>query len=225
MQEKELITKIKSLKNIKPNKNWVLSAREGVFRENDNTFSFPVFSRFSFAVPATLLLLVGVFVFSQYMTVMNMEKNKEAERIVKEREIEKLVLALDELKSAKETLSQDFAQSIESKPKEETIKVARDFAPKLLEMEEEEDLLTSSLGVLMEEKDEGKIASSVARDLSLILIEDLEERSLSEKDEEILNQAKERFNEEDYRSALRSALDVGQDRKDDEEENDNIEDN
>ena len=209
MDEKELISKIESLKEIKPDQNWAFSAKKRIFGKEKSFFSFPVFSKMPFAVPAALLMLIGIFALSQHAITLNVERAEEMERIAREREIEMLSGMLEELKETKAGLRREFAQSIQSKTREETIKIARDFAPLMLEAEDKEDFLASSLGVAVEKSEED---GEVYKDIALFLIEDAQERSLTEEDRELLDQSENAFQEEDYRLAMEMALGIGRDK-------------
>jgi hypothetical protein len=251
MQEKDLILKIKKLKEIKPNSYWVSSTRETVFQaEERSAFSFFLqsFSKPAMTTLASFGLIAVLTVSAQTASpgealyhvkritekgrmALTSQDNKqdfnlllahrrldEVSNIVKKNEIEKLSLAVKELESMKSKIQKDFVQSIESKPKEEVIKIARNFAPSVLEMEDKEDLLIGSLGV----KVESELASSTAKNLAELLIEDYQERSLTENDQKKLVQAQEDFSKENYRSALRNVLEIGQEREKEQSEQENI---
>jgi hypothetical protein len=241
MNEKELILKIQSLKKIKPNSTWVVSSKENIFKEQESLiFSWQrVFVRPAMAGFASLGFIAALMVSAQtaspgdalYTIKKISEKSRmaltsqdnrqdmnlllahrrldEVSEIIKKQEVEKLSLAIKELESVKERMQKDFAQSIEKKPKEEAIKIAKSFAPSLLEIEDKQDLLIGSLGVAV---DTG-LSSNTAKELAGLLIEDYQERSLTEKDKELLERAKQEFETENYRTALRDVLEIGQERE------------
>jgi len=62
MEEKDIIGKIEELKTIKPNKNWVLSAKKEIFKEGSYVTLNPGFSFNFFLKPAFALSLMAVAV-------------------------------------------------------------------------------------------------------------------------------------------------------------------
>ncbi len=207
MNEKEIISKIESLKEIKPDSNWAFSARKDIFEKKEKDFfSFLAFPKTQTAFSAALLLVVGIFAFFQYTIFL--ENAEEMERIAKEKEIEMLSVALNELKETKADLKKEFAQSVQSKTKEEAVEVAKSFAPSILEIEEEEDFLTDTLGATTEDE----ASPSAAKDVALLLIEDYKERSLTEEDQELLEKAENAFENKEYRTSLKTVLKIRQER-------------
>ncbi len=152
--------------------------------------------------------------------------NKISE-IIKRNQIERLSLAVDELESMKAEMQKDFARSVENKPREEKVEIAKNFASTILEIEDREELLLGSLGVKVDEKRE---PASNNKELAFLLIEDLEERFLTEKDELLLKEAKEFFEQGNYSLALRTVSQAGQqeengDVESEDEENENESEN
>ena len=145
----------------------------------------------------------------EYNLLLANRRLDEVSELITRNEIEKLSAAIDELEKMKSKIQRDFAQSIESKPKEEAVEIARNFAPSILEIEDKEELLIGSLGVRAEDE----ISSSAAKDLASLLIDDLKNRSLTEKDEELLESAIEYFENGNYRTSLRTLLGIGQERE------------
>jgi hypothetical protein len=146
----------------------------------------------------------------EYNMELTNKRLEEVSKIVKKNEIEKLSLAVKELESMKSEMQKDFSRSVENKSKEKTVEIAKNLAPAFLEMEDREELLLGSLGVRAEEDE---TVTSVSKDSVLILIQDLEERSLSEEDEFLLQEAKKHFQEKSYSIALRTVLQIGQEKE------------
>ncbi len=235
MQEKDIINKIEELKQIKPNHNWVVSAKQDIL-DKKPSFSFDfIFGKSAVTAFASLGLIVVLTVAAQGTTpgdplfsikkitekgqmalvsqedkqdfnvILTHKRLDEISTIVKRNEIERLSVAVKELETAKDKIQKEFAHSIESKDQKQVIEIARNLAPTVLEIEDKEELLIGSLGV----KADNNLPSGVAKDLASLLIKDLEDRSLTESEEKILQEAKINFNEENYRTALRNVLEIG----------------
>ena len=210
MEEKTLITKIESLKNIKPREDWVSFTREEIFEEGK--ILFPFFLREKVFIGTFALLLVGVFALSQTFTG-NSFYNKiasyfsfENKDIASEeqKEIELLSLTLNELREARTQFQKDFASSIVSKPENEVVKIAKDYAPTILEIREKEKEVSETLGVKID-----KDSDLAEKEIASLIIQDLEKRSLITEEKEMLNTAKDHFEKGEYLSSLRIALEIG----------------
>lgn len=210
MNEREFINKIESLKSIKPDASWVASARDEILGEKklfsvQGNFAGFFFNTQAFAATAALVLFGGVFLYSHLMISSDQRLAEEVERMAKQNEVQMLSIALADLKDTRAEMRQSFAESVVSKSEEEVVKIARNIAPSLLEMDEKEEVIMGSLGVMMETED-----LSPNRDIASYLIADLEKRSLTEEEESLLDEAKEAFEAEDYREALRKVLQIGE---------------
>ena len=84
-------------------------------------------------------------------------------------------------------------------------KIAKEIAPSLVQIDEKEDVIAQSLGLLIESDD-----LLPNKDVASFLISDLENRSLKEEDQLILEEAKEAFDLKDYRTALKKVLEIGE---------------
>jgi len=142
---------------------------------------------------------------------------EEISEIVRRNQIEKLSLAIKELEAAKSEMQKDFARSVESKPKEEKVDIAKNFASTILKIEDREGLIFESLGVRVDEN-KGSLNN---KDLAFFLIQDLEERSLTEEDELLLKKSKEFFEQGNYSLALRFISQAGQPTEEDSEDEKN----
>jgi len=210
MNEREFINKIESLKSIKPDASWVSLTRDNILGERK---LFPVQANFAgfffkrnqvFVATATLVLFGGIFFYSHLMS-SNQRRAEEMERIARQNEVQTLSIALADLKEKRSEMQQSFAQSVASKPKEEVVKIARDIAPSLLEMDEKKEVIMGSLGLVVDSED-----PSPDRDVASYLIADLEKRSLTEEEKLLLDKAKSAFEAEDYQEALRKVLQIGE---------------
>lgn len=197
MNEAEFIKKIESLKSIEPNKDWVALTRDDIFEEA------PFFVGFNFVRVASAVALTLLFSF--FFTHLNRQDVKMVEDDSRENELQVLQLALLELKDAKSEMTQSFSEIAETKPKEEVVKIAKEIAPSLVQIDEKEDVIAQSLGLLIESDD-----LLPNKDVASFLIFDLENRSLKEEDQLILEEAKEAFDLKDYRTALKKVLEIGE---------------
>ncbi len=254
MKEKEVINKIKSLKQIKPNKNWALLTKSEIFDRKEEVLFDPIrhlLTRSTATAFASLGFVAFIFVSAQAsfpgdtlypvkkitekgrMAILsetnrreyNMEltnrRLEEIAKVIQKDEIEKLSLAVKELESMKSEMQKDFSRSVKNKSKQETVEIAKNLAPALLEIEDKEELLLGALSVRMEDNKE---SASVSEKSVSILIEDLEERTLAEEDEILLQEAKQHFKDKNYSLALRTVLQVGQEKNNNKEDsNNNIE--
>ncbi len=215
MNEKEFINRIESLKNIKPDAKWASSTRDEILGERkifsvEGNFAGFFFKTQAFATATALVLFGGVFLYSHLMISADQRLAEEVEKMAKQNEVQLLSIALADLKETRAEMGQSFAESLVSKSEEEVVRIAKDIAPSLLEMDEKEEVIMGSLGVMMDPEE-----ISPNRDVASYLIADLEKRSLTEKDESLLAEAKEAFESEDYRKALRKVLEVGENQKED----------
>ncbi len=217
MKEKELITKIESLKGVRPGKEWVSLTRADILGEKKTFLS--TYSEFvgSFKIPAfaatvTMVLFGGIFIYSQLLISTNQRMVEEVQRLAKQNEVEILSIALANLKDAKIEMQRDFAESMVTKSEKEVIKIAKDIAPSLIEIREKEEVIMGSLGVMIEPDD-----LSADRDVAFFLITDLEKRSLTDEDGALLEEAREYFDSGKYQKALKKVLEIG----DEETEEDN----
>ena len=251
MKEREVINKIKSLRKIEPNENWVSLIKSEIFNNSQEetfssfTYRF-LFSKSMTTAFVTLGFVAFIFVSAQgaypgdplYSVKRATEKGnaifvsqenksdfnfrmankrlEEISEILKRNQVEKLSLAIEELESAKNKIQNDFTRSVESKPRERKVEIAKGFASTILEMEDREELILGSLAVKVDDKKES-IDSN--KELAFLLIEDFEERSLTEEDELLLEEAKKFFEQGKYLLALRVIEQASQSEKDKEVEN------
>jgi len=209
MNEREFINKIESLKSIKPDASWVSLTRDNILGERK---LFPVQVNFAgfffkrnqvFVATATLVLFGGIFFYSHLIS-SDQRRAEEMERIARQNEVQTLSIALADLKEKRSEMQQSFAQSVASKSREEVVKIARDIAPSLLEMDDKKEVIMGSLGLVVDSED-----PSPDRDVASYLIADLEKRSLTEEEKLLLDKAKSAFEAGDYQEALRKVLQIG----------------
>ena len=209
MEERDIISKIESLKEIKPNQEWVCSARKEILGENEFSLSSFIF-RPAFATAATLMIFGGVFAYSQLTMPVQPNKAEEIQMLATQVEIEKLSLALAELKEAKMALKKEFTESVAVRSEQDVTRIARDIAPSLVEIGEQEEIVMTSLAVMIEKKKKKEDESLPTKEVVSLLIEDLNERTLTEEEANKLDSVKELYNDKEYQKALSLVLEIGQ---------------
>jgi len=245
MTEKQLIAKIKQLREIKPSQNWVCFAKEQIlneksliYKKEDNfNFSFISFikdlqrgERFvfqhkpAFAFLTVLLVLIGVFGFAENSVPGNslfiLKKITEqsqsifvAEKNQPQRNFELANKRLDDLtKIAQENSVANLAPAINeyqqtvSKAAESLAKAEKpdikEISAVIKELEKKEEAV-KSLGIEIGEKEDLK---NVLADIVGLEISDLEEKSLTEEQKELLIKIKQDYEQENYSQALEDIL-------------------
>jgi uncharacterized protein YdaU (DUF1376 family) len=217
MEEKELIEKIRELSQIKPRKNWVLKTKREILGP-----SFPILKPILIGL---FLILISIFFFaqkslpgeklyaikrltekSQVLFVSKNEKpklelelaNKRLEELIqiaKKDDVRKLAPAMKEVKES-------TAEAAKSLKKIE--KVDLEIVEKTKELEENKKMTQKILGTEIETK-ELELAYKILAERE---IRDLEKRSLTEKQKEILEKAKEFFEKGDFLSALTKVIEA-----------------
>ncbi|UZE93488.1 MAG: hypothetical protein IB617_01490 [Candidatus Nealsonbacteria bacterium] len=224
MTENQLIKKIKRLKAIKPRRNWVLLNKKQILGEERRIEIFPFF-RPVYAGLFCLLFLAGLFEFSQnalpgeflyYLKkitersqlILSSEEERpglnlelvnkrleELNQIAQNNEVRKLAPALKEYQAsvfeAVKSLTKITATTSDSL-------VIKGIAEKTQKLEENKEIL----GTLLEIDEKLNPVKVVAE----LLIKDMEKTFLTEEDEEILEQAKQDFENGNYSEALERIL-------------------
>ena len=228
MKEVEVIKELQKLRKIQPRNEWIVFTKTKILGDIPRVSPF-VFFKPALAGALALGLLVGLFFISQNalpgellypikkvaeksQKIFVSEENRtefqlkltekrlaELQEIVEKNETKKLSSALSELKTAKLNTNKEISR-VKNQP--ETIK---EIASIIEKNNIKEKQILSSLGLQVEEEKEpaGKLIADY-------LIRNLEKSSLTEKQEELLEKAKEYFEEEDYSSALSKALEASQ---------------
>ncbi|KPJ57481.1 hypothetical protein AMJ49_00960 [Parcubacteria bacterium DG_74_2] len=214
MTEKELIGRIQELGQMKPSKNWVVSTKREI--------------SFSFLKPALVgvfVLLIAVFVSAQ--TALPGEKLYTLKRIVEKSqaffvsEKEKPKLELELANKRLEELRQ-IAQSNDVRKlapamkevKESTAEVAKslkkvrkadsEIVAQTKKLEENKEITQQILGTKIE-TEELEDAYKIFAERE---IKNLEKSSLTKKQEEVLEEAKEYFEKSDYYSAFIKSIET-----------------
>lgn len=239
MTEKELIGKLQELRQIKPRKDWVVLTKNQILGESArgqaSVSFFPIWKPALVTVTA-FGILFGIFAFaqnalpgdilypikkiaekSQAAFVSEKEKpiiqlelvNKRLEelnKIAENNQLKNLPPALTELKTTKLVAKKEVSNILKNKPEKEAIKVAKEIALKLKEINKKEKQVLTSLRIESEETNQEPTEKVIAE----LLIKDLEERTLNEKQQKILQEAKEDYKVGKYSQTLEKILEISQ---------------
>lgn len=201
MNEKEIINQIESLKAIKPNQEWVSSARADIIGV-DSPVTFSFFNKLAFVGTFSLILLAGLLFYSQ-LVVLEEQKMaaKEAEvlkeEIAKQKEIEDLSLALAELRAAKAELDKSFSSAVAVMPQKEAIDYAKSIAPQVIEMKEKEELIIQSLAVVVDED----VNEDTDRGVAALLLADFVDQA--EEGDEMIEELESLFKNGEYSKVIK----------------------
>lgn len=234
--ESQLIRKIKKLKQIKPSRNWVILTKNQILGEEPQTLQekfsmiFEVFPRFFFQpklVFATLITL-GVLISSTFIWAQNSlpgdflysfkrisEKGQAVFVSEDDKSKNNLGLAnkrLEELTEIAETNQvTKLASAIEEVQASMIVAAESLKNPQKLEKEivvqakrlEENKQKIESLGIIMED---GEELDNTLSQLIMREIEDIENRTLTENQEELFQGIKQEFEAGNYAEALEGIL-------------------
>jgi hypothetical protein len=215
--EREVIEKIKVLKQIKPEKKWVFLTKEKILGKEPIFFPFlrPAFAGLLFililfglsftSLPGEPFYLIKkiiergqtVFVPEEEKPKLELElankRLEELSKIAERNDVKKLAPAINE---AKESVAQATKNLVKSK------KVDREIAKKTLELEKKKQEVEKVLGTKITEEGTEDPTKLVAK----YLIEDFENRTLTEDQKQILEKAKEYFENGDFAKVLELLL-------------------
>ena len=217
MTEKEVIEKIRLLKQIKPEKKWVFLTKERILGK-------PIFFPFLKPAFAGLLFILIIFGLSftslpgepfylikklvergQTVFVPEEERPKlelelankrleELSKIAEKNDVKKLAPAINE---AKESVAQATKNLVKSK------KVDKEIVKKTLELEKKRKEVEASLQTKITEENPAMVVAKY-------LIEDFEKRTLTKDQKQILEKAKGYFENGDFAKVLELLLTIGQ---------------
>jgi len=231
MEEKELIVKIRELRQIKPNQDWVIfNKRQILTKEPSGEFKFLQFFLLRpFSISLMIIFVVfGVFGFAQNSLpgdlLYPIKKITEKSQIVFVSEKEKSKIDLELINKRLEELNQitqknkvkkiapainEFQSSI-SKAAKNLIK-SKNVDKKIVEetkrIVETKETIERTLGTNIGGEEEVENISKVVVER---LIKDLEKRTLTESQERIFKEVKNFFENENYSEALIKILELNQ---------------
>lgn len=128
---------------------------------------------------------------------------EELAKIAENNQTQKLAPALDEVKTFKNIAKKELSKAISNKSKTEAVKIAKEIASKLKEMGEKEKKVFSALGVEPLESENNEASEKI---IAEILINDLKNSSLTEKQQTLLTEAEEYYKIGNYSLALEKIL-------------------
>lgn len=227
MEEKELIAKLKQLRQIKPEKKWVFLTKEKILGKGGiEVFplfkpvyaglflafflvSIGVFSLSQKALPGDRLYAIkklteevkGFFVSKEERPKVDLElaakRMEELRQVAEINDTKKLVSAIKEVKET----SARAAKSLK-----EITKLDQEIVEKTKEIVKNKTLAQKTLGTEIETPLDKDPYKTWAEDL----IKKLKESSLTETQQEMLNQAEELFEKGDFVSAFLKAIEISQ---------------
>ena len=219
--EKEIIKKIKLLKQIKPEKKRVFLTKEKILGKEPLFFPFlkPAFAGLLFvlilfglsftSLPGEPFYLIKklaergqtVFIPDEQKPKLELElankRLEELSKIAEKNDVKKLAPAINE---AKESVAQATKNLVKSK------KVDKEIVQKTLQLEKKKQEVEKVLGTKITEEETENPTKLVAK----YLMEDLENRTLTEEQKQILEKAKEYFENGDFAKVLELLLTIGQ---------------
>ena len=230
MTEAELIKKIKTLKEIKPRKDWVVLTKTqilGNVEVRPQLFLFPFFKP-AYAGLFLFLLLIGLAEFSQgalpgdplyslkrisertqsvfvskeeqpkLQLELTNKRLEELNKVAEANQVKRLAPALNEFETTKIAAKKEVVNSIKNKSEKEAIKVAKDIAPKLADLNEKEKKVYATLNIESTEGTEQTAEKAVVE----ILIKDAKNSTLTEEQKADLVKVEEYYKSGDYQEAL-----------------------
>jgi hypothetical protein len=225
MEEKELISEIRELRKIKPEKKWVFLTKEKILGK-EAVEIFPFFKPV-YAGLFLFFILIGLFGVSQkslpgeplfYIKkisekiqtkfVSEEEKSKvdlelankrleELSKIAEKNDARKLAPAISE---TKESVAEVTKNLVKSK------KVDNEIVQKTLELERKKQKVEEVLGTKITEEESENPTMLVAK----YLIEDLSKRTLTDEQKQTLEEAKKYFESGNYEKVLILLFPIGQ---------------
>lgn len=222
MQEKQLIGKIKELRQIKPKKDWVFNTKTKILGAETGITFFPYFKP-ALAGFLAIFILFGAFDLVKHSlpgdvlyTIRKISHKSQAVLMSEENKpAYQLKLANDRLEDLTKAPVKNLAPTIyefQANVSEAAKNLAKIEATtsdpvaiqKIVEETkklEENKQKVESLGVVIGEEGTQELNTALAR-LVENLIADLEERTLSEDQEKILTKMQELFSQEEYSQVL-----------------------
>lgn len=219
-EEREFINKIRGLKQIKPNQDWVVFTKNQILGQEDTVSIFSilqtVFQKPVFVVAATLMLLIAGIAGFFYLT----EKPTEIAEAPTEPEI---ILALGDLQKEIEQATEGL-RKIEEPQKildarnvvVPTIEAVREVITETEKLEKDTKINKDKqvLGIVINVNESINELENTLDEMTAILaeslIQDLETRTLTQVQQEILEKAKQAHAQGNYTEALVNSLFINQ---------------
>ena len=221
MTEKDLIKQLKELKEIKPSREWVLLTKRQILPEEKSVSAFPVFQwKLAFAPMISVFIVIGLFGFANTTVpgdfLFPVKKAAEIAQVGLSSTAEKsgvhLRLAnkrLEELGAIAEgnrvrslaptikDFQDNIAEAVNGLSQMDSYTL-KELVAETQKLEENRQKVESVLGVQIG----GEETNKLEKRLAAYLIADLEKRTLGEKEQKLLIEAKEYFEAGAYTLAL-----------------------
>ena len=222
MTESDIVKKIRELRKIQPRKDWVSLTKTQILGEEPRFSFFPYFKP-AFAGLIAVLVILGVFGFAKnslpgdslYVVRKVIEKSRAVFVSEKDLPAFQLQLANDRLeelsrapvKNLAPTIN-EFQQNLSSAAKNlakmqattSTPAVIKKIVEETKKLEENKQKI-ESLGVVIDKKSSAELDTAL-KSVVENLIGDLEKRTLTEEQTEVLDEIKQLFQEGKYSDAL-----------------------
>ncbi|MBU4298912.1 hypothetical protein KJ636_02625 [Patescibacteria group bacterium] len=135
----------------------------------------------------------------QYNLKMAAQRLEELNKISRANQVENLAPALKEFKATKVAAKKKVLSAIKNKSHQKTIKIAKEIAPKLIELDKKEKEVYATLDI--EPTNEGT-NETAEKALTEVLIKEAKKSTLTEEQAELLAEAEEYYNKGEYQEAL-----------------------
>ena len=230
MKDSQLIKKIKELRQIKPNRDWVsLTKREILGEKKDKqiiNWLFTPIRRPTFVIRTVMvavLILAGSLFYLYYLNSQTPQISfSNLNFFQKQQENENLIASLQELETSlnKITFSLNNLKNLKDKdPKQalavtEVVRVTANNGQNSLKEMKEKTSSKKVLAALTEMEDSfqelGETSSNLQTEIIESLFQDLSQRTLSEDDQNRLQKAKDYYNEGNIEQAMIFLMRIGQ---------------
>jgi hypothetical protein len=223
MEEKELISQIRELRRIKPEKKWVFLTKEKILGKGAIEI-FPFFKPV-YAGLFLFLILIGLFGVSQkslpgepLFYIKKVSEKIQTEFVSKEEKPKvDLELTNKRLEELKEIAAKNDTRKLASAIKE-VKEVSAQASKSLKEVKKPEEIVETTKKIVQIKTYAQKLGVEVPlddlsiayKDLAEYQIKEMENSSLTEAQQEILKEAKEFFEKGDYPSAFLKAIEASQ---------------
>ncbi len=244
MTEKELIAKIRTLRQIEPSKDWVVLTKERILGKEKPRFTFIAFlkelqkgERFVFRykpIFATLIVgavLIGIFGFVQksvpgdtlfslkriaekgQAVFISQEEQPNYDLEIAQKRLEDLIKvaqknSVKNLAPAINEYQANVSKVAENIAKEKDVEKVKEMVLKMKELESKEAEI-KSLGIAIGENEElDKTYAQKIIEMLEPLVKDLENRSLTEQQQEALTELEKDLADRDYEEALIKLFDI-----------------
>jgi len=217
MREAEVISKIKELKQIQPDKNWILMTKNQILGETQKAGFLTGLKNWAILVIPVLVIifLTGIFLYNKEITSPEIAFSPEEIEAIStglrtvESNITQATADLEKVKEPTKVLEvkESVLSTIENGGK--VVKAVK----KIVETPKKESppqVLTVIRGVEDALEEMEKTYLEKEKELAKQLIEDLENRELTENQKALLEEAKKYYNEGDFGEALIKVIEVSQ---------------